>query len=95
MISNFESHSNLAVVIPDLTTNQRYDRQSLREGNPELIRQLNILYESLVRTKKVDFYKVPYIIGEEVSWYWIKTEHYKRLRRNLETLIFQKKIDYC
>ncbi|HEM3340556.1 TPA: rhamnan synthesis protein F, partial [Streptococcus suis] len=58
VISNFESQSNLAVVIPDLTTNQRYDRQSLREGNPELIRQLNILYESLVRTKKVDFYKV-------------------------------------
>ncbi len=90
VISNFESQSNLAVVIPDLTTNQRYDRQSLREGNPELIRQLNILYESLVRTKKVDFYKVPYIIGEEVSWYWIKTEHYKKIEEKFRNIDFSK-----
>ncbi|HFR3907007.1 TPA: rhamnan synthesis protein F, partial [Streptococcus suis] len=90
VISNFESQSNLAVVIPDLTINQRYDRKSLREGNPELIRQLNILYESLVRTKKVDFYKVPYIIGEEVSWYWIKTEHYKKLEEKFRNIDFSK-----
>ncbi|HFU3890490.1 TPA: rhamnan synthesis F family protein [Streptococcus suis] len=92
VISNFESQSNLAVVIPDLTTNQRYDRKSLREGNPELIRQLNILYESLVRTKKVDFYKVPYIIGEEVSWYWIKTEHFNKIEEEFRNIDFSKEV---
>lgn len=92
VIFNFESQSNLAVVIPDLTTNQRYDRKSLREGNPELIRQLNILYESLVRTKKVDFYKVPYIIGEEVSWYWIKTEHFNKIEEEFRNIDFSKEV---
>ncbi|HEM3637061.1 TPA: rhamnan synthesis protein F [Streptococcus suis] len=92
VISNFESQSNLAVVIPDLTTNQRYDRKSLREDNPELIRQLNILYESLVRTKKVDFYKVPYIIGEEVSWYWIKTEHFNKIEEQSRNIDFSKEV---
>ncbi|HFU4508043.1 TPA: rhamnan synthesis F family protein, partial [Streptococcus suis] len=92
VISNFESQSNLAVVIPDLTTNQRYDRKSLRENNPELIRQLNILYESLVRTKKVDFYKVPYLIGEEVSWYWIKTEHFNKIEEQFRNIDFSKEV---
>ncbi|HFI0402891.1 TPA: rhamnan synthesis F family protein [Streptococcus suis] len=90
VISKFESQSNLAVVIPDLTTNQRYDRKSLREANPESVRRLNSLYDMLVRNKNIDFEKVPYIIGGEVSWYWITADYYQKIEEEFRNIVFSK-----
>ncbi|WP_449456709.1 rhamnan synthesis F family protein [Streptococcus suis] len=90
VISKFESQSSLAVVIPDLTTNQRYDRSSLRETNPESIRRLNLLYDMLVRNKNIDFGKVPYIIGSEASWYWITRDYYQEIEEKFRNIDFSK-----
>lgn len=90
VLFHFERQSNLVFVLPDLTTNQRYSKESLHATNPAFISRINLFYNSLATIKKVDFSRVPYLVGTGADCYWIRGDYYKQVKEELEKIKFSK-----